>query len=115
MTQTTTLPLRGWYKLNTDGSSLGNSGAAGGGGVIRDASSAWIRAFSINIGSTTSFLAELWALRDGLIMCKELQLHAVEVELDARVVSDLMNHNGGSNEVNSSLVADCRLLIAQMP
>ena len=47
-------------------------------------------------------------------MCKELQLHAVEVELDARVVSDLMNHNGGSNEVNSSFVADYRLLISQM-
>ena len=108
-------PLRGWYKLNTDGSSLGNPGAAGGGGVIRDASGAWIQAFSRNICSTTSFLVELWALRNGLIMCKELQLHAVEVELDACVVSDLMNHNGGSNSVNSSLVADCRLLIAQMP
>ena len=57
-------PLRGWYKLNTDGSSLGNSGAAEGGGLIRDASSAWIRAFFRNIGSTTSFLAKLWALRD---------------------------------------------------
>lgn len=108
-------PLRGWCKLNTDGSSLGNPGAAGGGGVIRDALGAWIQAFSRNICSTTSFLVELWALRNGLIMCKELQLHAVEVELDACVVSDLMNHNGGSNTVNSSLVADCRLLIAQMP
>ena len=54
-------------------------------------------------------------LNNGLIMCKELQLHAVEVELDACVVSDLMNHNGGSNVVNSSLVDDCRLLIAQIP
>ncbi|KAL0002277.1 hypothetical protein SO802_016058 [Lithocarpus litseifolius] len=48
-------------------------------------------------------------------MCKELQLHAVEVELDACVVSDLMNQYGDSNAVNSPLVADCRLLIAQMP
>ena len=43
-------PLRGWCKLNTDGSSLGNPGAAGGGGVIRDALGAWIQAFSRKIG-----------------------------------------------------------------
>lgn len=35
-------PSREWYKLNTDGSSLGNPGAVRGGGVIRDASGAWI-------------------------------------------------------------------------
>ena len=28
------VPLSGWAKLNTDGSSLGNLGLAGGGGVI---------------------------------------------------------------------------------
>ena len=29
-------PSHGWVKLNTDGSSLGNPGPAGGGGVIHD-------------------------------------------------------------------------------
>ena len=29
-------PKEGWMKLNTDGSSLGNLGLAGGGRVIRD-------------------------------------------------------------------------------
>lgn len=32
-------PRGGWRKLNTDGSSLGNPGLAGGGGVIKDESS----------------------------------------------------------------------------
>ena len=29
-------PVEGWRKLNIDGSSLGNPGRAGGGGIIRD-------------------------------------------------------------------------------
>ena len=29
-------PSVGWYKLNSDGASVGNPGKAGGGGLIRD-------------------------------------------------------------------------------
>jgi hypothetical protein len=55
-----------WVKLNTDGSSLGNPGQAGGGGVIRDHASHWIRGFTRHVGVATSLAAKLWALRDGL-------------------------------------------------
>ena len=54
-----------WVKLNTDGSSLGNPGLAGGGGVIHDIEGAWIMGFVRNIGITSRYIAELWALRDG--------------------------------------------------
>ena len=56
---------RVWVKLNTDGSSLGNPGLAGGGGVIRDIEGAWIMGFVRNIGITSRYIAELWALGDG--------------------------------------------------
>ena len=73
----------GWVKLNTDGSSLGNPGPAGGGGVIRDEEGAWIVGFARNIGITSSYLAELWTSQDGLVLCISRNFNAVEVQLDA--------------------------------
>lgn len=108
-------PYRSRFKLNTDGSSLGNPSATGGGGILRFDSGAWIQAFTRNIGNTTSFLAKLWPLRDGLIICLNLRVGTLEVELDAQTVVELMNNDKISNAINSSLVADCRLLNAQVP
>ena len=108
-------PGRGWFKLNTDGASLGNPGAAGGGGIIRNDVGIWVKAFVRNIGNTTSFLVELWALRDGLQMCQQMHINALEVELDAKVISDLMNNSRSPNATNYAIVADCRALISQIP
>ena len=51
-------PERGWFKINTDGSSIGNPGNAGG-VILRADNEAWIKAFSRNIGRITSLLTEL--------------------------------------------------------
>lgn len=72
-------PRSGWRKLNTDGSSLGNPGLVGGGGVIRDEIGNWVAGFSRRIGVTSSFEAELWALRDGLTICVDKNFQAIEV------------------------------------
>ena len=108
-------PYRSWFKLNTDGSAIGNHGTASGGGILRDDSGIWVKGFARNIGTTTSFLAKLWALRDGLIMCLDLQITALEIDLDAKVMDDLMNNVETSSIANASLVADCRHLISQIP
>nr|POE81064.1 putative ribonuclease h protein [Quercus suber] len=70
---------------------------AGGGGILRSDTGAWIKAFSRNIGITTSLLAELWEIRDGLSMCLDLRIYAVIVESDAKVVVDLINNDSLSN------------------
>ena len=44
-----------------DGSSVGNPRPAGG-GVIRDIEGAWIMGFVRNIGITSRYIVELWAL-----------------------------------------------------
>ena len=108
-------PNRGWHKLNTDGSSLGNPGLASGWGILRNEVGGWIRAFIRKIGLTTSFVAELWALRDGLSMCVDMQIPALEVELDAKVVADLMNNTTSLNADFAAIVADCRQLLSQIP
>ena len=79
-------PQVGWVQLNTDGSTIGNPRRAGGGGIIRDVPGRWIAGFSRNIGLSTSFMAELWALRDGLILCNNLNFSAVEIQIDAKTV-----------------------------
>ena len=51
-------PPVGWFKLNTDGASMGNPGKAGGGGLIRDSAGFWVKGFSRSLGTGTSMLVE---------------------------------------------------------
>ena len=104
-----------WYKLNIDGASCGNPGRAGGGGVIRDSAGNWIRGFARYIGYTTSILAKYWALRVGLKLAIQLGVQNLEVELDAKVIVDLINSKNSSNTAYSSLLFDCRLLLEMIP
>lgn len=97
-------------KLDSDGSSLGNSGLAGGGGVIRDESDNWVVRFSRRIGLTSSFEAEIWALRDGLTTCVNRNFQAVEVELDAKVIIDVLQNLTQINPIISPLLDDCKPL-----
>ena len=83
-------PLTGWMKLNTDGASLGNPGATGAGGLIRNCSGGWVKGFWRSVGFAMSTTAEFWALRDGLILASQLGIQDIEVELDARTVVDLV-------------------------
>ena len=100
-------PPLNWFKLNSDGSSMGNPGLAGGGGIIRDSVGGWVKGYAWAIGVTTSVAAELWALRDEIRLCISLNLLAVEIELDAKVVADFMR--SGNSRANSSdiIIADC--------
>ena len=90
-------PSSGWRKLNMDGSSLGNPGIAGGGGVIREEAGNWVVGFSRKIGVTSSFDAELWALRDGLTICVNKNFQSVEVELDAKAIIDVLKNPNRTN------------------
>jgi hypothetical protein len=51
-------PSHGRYKLNCDGSSFGNPGQSGGGGILRDHGGAFLWAFSDYFGVGTSMVAE---------------------------------------------------------
>ena len=98
-------------KLNTDGSVFGNLGVASCGGVIRDDCGNWISRFTKRIGITNSFIiAEMWGLREGLIMCCNLNIVSLIVELDARAVVDAFSNNHYVNNIISTILDDCRLL-----
>ena len=97
-----------WFKLNFDGSSLGNSGRAGGGGLIRDSNGLWVRGYARAIGTTSSVAVELWALRDGIRLCISLNLLVVKFEFDAKLVVDLLSQVNDPSSDNDAILADCR-------
>ena len=108
-------PGYGWLTLNTDGSVVGNFGVAGGGGLIRDTNGEWVTGFARKIGKTSSFQAELWALRDGLQLCLQNQAQAVHVDLDSKTIVDALNSQDYSNSIVSSIMEDCKYMISRIP
>ena len=108
-------PPEGWFKLNSDGASCGNLGKAGGGGLIRDCSGKWLKGYARSIGLATSVSAEFWALRDGLKLALSEGIQNLIVELDERVVVDLVNSNVDTNKPYSPLLCDYRCLLRRIP
>ena len=104
-------PSLGWFKLNIDGSFLGNLGLAGGGGIIRNHLGEWVGGFSRAIGITTSVQAELRALKDGFMLAIELGILNLDVEMDSLVAVELINSISSPNVFLSAIVMDCRYLM----
>ena len=68
----------------------------------------------MDIGFSSSVEAELWALRDGLSLCLSLNILAMEVEIDVKVVSDWIIISNSSNLNISSLIVDCKILFSRI-
>ena len=108
-------PALGWVKLNTDGSFSTDNGLAGCGGFIRGSDGQWIMGFAKSIIVSSSIAVELWALREGLSLCMEMHLQAVEVELDASAAISLVSSTCSTNGDLSGLLDDCREMLLRMP
>lgn len=63
---------------------------------------------------TNSIIAELWALRDGLILARELGLTNLIIELNALSVVILIN-NESENFVMEPVLTDCRNFLKKIP
>ena len=107
-------PQAGWVCLNTDGAARGNPGQVGCGGLIRSENGDWLGGFSRSIGCTSSFMAELWGLRDGLNLYYDMHLSAVDVQLDAKAIVQLLANSSSANFSVLPLLEDCRHLISQI-
>ena len=104
----------GWVKLNSDGSAIGSTRRAGGGGVIRNHEGQWLRGYARPLGCSNSCIAELWALRDGLLLAKEMGFNNIIIEMDALSVVFLMKNNT-ANLLMEPLLTDCRNLLSEIP
>ncbi|KAL0324636.1 UNVERIFIED_CONTAM: putative ribonuclease H protein [Sesamum calycinum] len=92
------------FKLNTDGSSLGNLGLAGAAGIIRDSAKHVHLAFQFALGIGTSVLAELTAVWRGMELALTHGLAPLVVEVDATTVISLLKSRASGKEANG--VAD---------
>ena len=59
---------------------------AGAGGLLRDSSSLWISGFSLNMGIATNNMAELEAIRQGLLLALALGFKIIQLEIDSVIV-----------------------------
>ena len=107
-------PPLGWTTLNTDGLAMGNPGKAGCGGLLRNSEGSWIKGFARGVGCTTSCVAELWALRDGLNLASSLGIESLIIQLDALAIVHLLN-NFVANLALEPLLSDCRNLLRTFP
>ena len=107
-------PQVGWACLNNDGAAIGNPGRAGCSGLIRNERGKWLGGFSRSVGCADSFMAELWGLRDGLTLCIDLHLTAMDVQLDAKAVVQLLSNSSSANFCAVPLLDDCRNLVSQI-
>ena len=60
----------------------------------------------------TSIIAEFWALRDGFRLASQMGITHLIVELDAKVIVDLILSNNTSNRAYTPLLNDCRYLLS---
>ena len=64
--------------------------------------------YAQTIGHTTSVATELWALRDGINLSIDLNLINVLIEMDAKIVVDLLLKGEEKIHGNDILIADCK-------
>ncbi|GLT49358.1 hypothetical protein SLA2020_229210 [Shorea laevis] len=106
-----TPPSHPYLKLNTDGSYNHHSEKAAAGGLIRDHNGRWFHGFAVNVGITTSFLAELWGCREGLKLAISLGIQQLVLEMDSLLAIQLIQNRQIAAGPASVLLTDIFLLI----
>ena len=98
-------------KLNSDGSVVGNSKKVGGGATLRCSNRDWVAGCLRKLGNTSCILAELWTLKDGLLLAKQLSLENICVNMDAEFLVYLLSNTIVVNLSLEPLLFDCRKLM----
>jgi exonuclease III len=84
-----------FLKLNFDGASKGNPGAAGYGVVFRNHHGRILLISAGSLGHTTNNVAELWALVRGLQLAKDHNFNQLLVEGDSQILVNLLGQPPG--------------------
>lgn len=105
-------PGTGKIKLNTDGSSRGNPGPAGFGGVFKEERGHWVLGFYGRLADCTSLEAELWGIFRGLELVQSQGMEAVEVESDSATTIALIEGEAPAHSPHKTLIQECKAMLA---
>jgi hypothetical protein len=83
-------PTPSWVQLNVDGSTRGNPGISGGGGICRKDDGSFLFAFSEGYGYGTNNRAEFRAIHDGLEFCLQIRMNRIIIESDSKLAMDIL-------------------------
>lgn len=61
-----------------------------GGDIIRNSNGNYVCGYARDVGFKISVVAKLWVLRDGINMCINMNLVALDIELDAKLMVELL-------------------------
>lgn len=90
-------PHQGLYKLNFDGASRGNPREAGLGCCIHDWEGRIVASLDKPLGITSNNLAEVYALIEGLLLCRRLGLDSIEIEGDSTIIVNAVRKGSTPN------------------
>ena len=76
--------------------------------MIRNANGEWVRGFARAIGTTTSAVAKLWDLCDRIRLCIALKCPTVIIELDAKLVVNLLHKEDRNQNGLDAILGDCK-------
>lgn len=93
------------FKLNTDGSCLGNLGKEGINGVVRMHNGGWVMGFCKSFHKATNNMMELMELIEGLKMVEQKNFLPIEINIGSLEII-IMLTNG--NLHYDALILDCR-------
>ncbi|KAH0673007.1 hypothetical protein KY284_024094 [Solanum tuberosum] len=94
------------YKLNMDGSSMGNPGKGGIGGMIRNSNGNSIVGYRGNLFKINSIKAKLPALLHGMKLALEKELFPLEIILDCTEAISFITSN---HRAYTNIIHDCAL------
>ena len=80
---------------------------------MRDEHGNWVAGFIRHVGAINSFAAELYGLRDSLLLCSSLNISCLIVEIDAKVIVDVIKNSAYVNQIISPILDDCRQLMTR--
>ncbi|KAJ4710481.1 Ribonuclease H protein [Melia azedarach] len=108
-------PTRPFVKVNTDGVSKNNPGAAACGGVFRDFQGEFLGAFTMNLGCRSSLVAEIMGIIQGISYAAKRGWNFIWLESDSTLAIDcLSNPNFNPPPCIANDWLNCKASISKM-